>query len=312
MPARAAYIGAVSPQVTVVMGAYNVELYVAAALASIRDQTFTDFTVLVVDAGSTDATAEVVSQCAADDARIRLISSPHRLTIPEARNAALAEVATELVATLDADDLMLPGRLAAQLRALRAHAATVAIGGHLRRIDSDGLPLPGIDPPRPATPAAIEYALPFFCPFLASAGMYRMDALRAIGGFDESSPFADDYPTIWALSQLGEVRQLPTNVGEYRRHSQSTSSRRRHSQQLEVTLLRRRIAAAIMSRPPSLASVRAWTTRVGDTHLVDLATARAELVEFHESFMASRTVPSEDEEWIGPFYERHLARLTSG
>lgn len=301
-----------SPQVTVIMGAYNVELYVAAALASIREQSLTDFAVLVVDAGSTDATAEVVSQCAADDARIRLIRSPRRLNVPEARNAALAEVETDVVATLDADDLMLPGRLAAQLSTLRANAATVACGGLLRRVDSHGLPLLGSDAPRPMSPAAVEYALPFFCPFLASAGMYRTAALREIGGFDESGPLADDYPTIWQLSQVGQVRQLPAYVGDYRRHSQSTSSRRRFSQLLEVTLLRRRIAAAIMGRPPSIASVQAWITPVDRLHMFAVEEARAELVEFHEAFMASHTVHSEDEDWIEPFYQKGLARLAGG
>lgn len=314
--------------VTVIMGAYNVESFVAAALASIREQTHEDLAVVVVDAGSTDATAEVVAHCAGQDGRIHLTRATQRLLAPQARNAALAEVQTEFVATLDADDLMLPDRVADQLSTLRAHPDTVAVGGLLREVDPHGLPLRSmptqddrtnaksapVGTPSPealaASPTTIQYAMPFRCPFLASAGMYRTDALRRIGGFDDFSPWADDYTTIWRLSQVGAVRRLPKYVGEYRRHRGSITARRRHSQGLEVALLRQKIAAATMGRPPSIASVLAWTTPLDAVPPDTIALARDELVELHEAFLADHAVDGDDEVWIRQFHLARLARFT--
>lgn len=310
---------------TVIIGAYNAQAYVAATLASVREQSHDDFTVVVVDAGSTDATAEVVALCAADDRRIRLVRSPRHLSAPEARNAALAEVQTEFVATLDADDLMLPHRLAHQLNAFDTHPETLAFGGMLRVVDDHGLPLRA-DGPVPTdpfrdpssvglspsvSPVTIAYTMPFFSPFLASAGMYRTAALRRLGGFDEASPWADDYTTIWRLSQLGEVRKLPRFVGEYRRHRESVSRRRSYSQRMEVALLRQRIAAAIMGRAPNVTSVLAWTTPLDQADPKAIAKARDELTEFHEAFVARHAINSEDAGWIWKFHQARLALLAA-
>lgn len=300
--------------VTVIMGAYNSAGYVAAALASVREQTFADFEAVVIDAGSTDTTAEVVACCAAEDPRIRLIRSPRRLTAPQARNAALAEVRTDLVATLDADDMMLPHRLEDQVEVMRLHPETVALGGGLRIVDSDGLPPPSPAQAlgdRPLTPRTIEYAMPMTCPFLASAGMYQTEALREVGGFTESSPWADDYAAIWRLSRLGPLRQLPQAVAEYRRHQTSLSARRQHSQQLEVALLRRDIATVLMGRPPKLSSVLAWTMTAESPRSDIVSKAQDELVELHETYVGTHDLDNADLEWIMKLHGSRMARLSA-
>lgn len=295
------------------MGAYNAGRYIAAALASVREQTLADFEAVVIDAGSTDTTAEVVACCAAQDPRIRLIRSPRRLTAPQARNAALAKVRTEFVATLDADDMMLPRRLEDQVGAMRLRPETVALGGGLRIVDSEGLPPSTAEPATwspPLTPGCIEYVMPVLCPFLASAGMYRTEALRKVGGFDESSPWADDYAAIWRLSRVGPLRQLPQAVVEYRRHQTSLSARRQHSQRLEVALLRREIATALMGRPPKLSSVLAWTMTAESPRSDIVAKAQEELVELHEAYVGTHDLDNAELEWISKFHESRMARLS--
>ena len=304
----------VAVQVTVIMAAYNAQAYVAAALASVREQTFTDHAVVVVDAGSSDTTAEVVAQCRARDERIHLVRSPRRLSAPQARNAALAEVTTELVATLDADDIMLPNRLQQQVALMHEHPESVAVGGWLQDIDADGLPLPA-SPRRtwlpPQTPSTIAYAMPFMCPFLASAGMYQTDALREIDGFDEDSPWADDYATIWHLSRLGPLRQLPLEVGQYRRHRASVTARKWNSQRLEVVLLRRSIAADVLGRPPALSSVLAWTETIQDPRPAILQQALNDLVEMHTAYLAGVELARQDRAWVDAFHASRVERLAT-
>ena len=107
-----------APPLTVLTPACNAAATIGATLASVREQTLPDHEHLVVDAGSSDESVEVIAQAAREDPRIRLLRSSEPLPAPVARNAGLAEIRSELVALLDADDLSLPHRHAIQLEAL--------------------------------------------------------------------------------------------------------------------------------------------------------------------------------------------------
>ncbi|RYF00666.1 MAG: glycosyltransferase, partial [Oxalobacteraceae bacterium] len=65
------------PTIDVILPAYNAEKTIVEALRSLQDQTFTDFRVLVVNDGSTDDTASIVSGMAEADPRIVLLSQPN-------------------------------------------------------------------------------------------------------------------------------------------------------------------------------------------------------------------------------------------
>src|SRR3954470_21917584 len=84
--------------VSVIMPAYNVEPYIGDALRSVLTQTYTNFEVIVVDDGSTDGTAAVVSGIA--DSRVRLVQQENR-GLAGARNTALRVARGDSFALLD-------------------------------------------------------------------------------------------------------------------------------------------------------------------------------------------------------------------
>src|SRR5262249_38831469 len=101
-------------KIAVLMPAFNAEATIASALKSIlRQRDAGDLDIIVVEDGSTGATADVVTALAATAPEIRLIRIAHG-GISKARNAALNAIAadTDLVGFLDADDLSPEGRLA--------------------------------------------------------------------------------------------------------------------------------------------------------------------------------------------------------
>jgi glycosyltransferase involved in cell wall biosynthesis len=104
-------------RVDVVIPAYNAQAYLGEALDSVLAQGSLVGKVIVVDDGSSDATAAVA---AARGAPIELVQLSVNRGIPVARNAGLARCNADFVAFLDADDRWLPGKLDAQIAALTA------------------------------------------------------------------------------------------------------------------------------------------------------------------------------------------------
>ena len=103
-------------RITVLMPAYNVGPWIKEAIESVLRQTFTDFTLLVIDDCSTDNTAEVVHSFS--DPRIRYEKNPHNLGLAENLNRGLELSDTEFCARMDGDDLAEPTWLETGVRIL--------------------------------------------------------------------------------------------------------------------------------------------------------------------------------------------------
>ncbi|BCB84828.1 glycosyltransferase family A protein [Phytohabitans suffuscus] len=107
------------------MPVYNAADYIAAAIGSVLRQTYQDLELLVVDDGSTDRTEAVVA--AITDRRLRVLPRP-RGGIVAALNAGIGAARGELLARMDADDIMTPDRLARQVAYLDRRPGVVACG----------------------------------------------------------------------------------------------------------------------------------------------------------------------------------------
>jgi glycosyltransferase involved in cell wall biosynthesis len=124
--------------VSVVLPAWNAASTIAAALRSVKRQTYAHWECCVVDDGSTDDTAAVVSTLAADDPRIRVIRTDHRGLV-SALNEGLHSARGTFIARMDADDLMHRERLAVQVARLQDDASLGAVGCHVRVFPRSGM-----------------------------------------------------------------------------------------------------------------------------------------------------------------------------
>ena len=93
------------PRVSIIVPAFNTGPLIEQTLSTVVHQTFGDWEIIVADDGSTDRTADLA---AGVDPRVRVVATAGRLGPAGARNTALALASGELVAFLDADDLLLP------------------------------------------------------------------------------------------------------------------------------------------------------------------------------------------------------------
>lgn len=98
--------------ITVYMPTKNRLNLLQAAVDSVRRQTHEEWELIVVDDGSTDATADYLAESAGRDSRIRFIRHEESRGGPTARNAAITAAGGEFVTGLDDDDTFEPDRLA--------------------------------------------------------------------------------------------------------------------------------------------------------------------------------------------------------
>ncbi|QIG40269.1 glycosyltransferase [Microbacterium sp. 4R-513] len=125
--------------VTIIVPGYEVAAYAEEALDSLRAQTRDDWAAILVDDASTDGTAEIFADAAADDPRFRLVRHDIRQGLAAARNTGLDLVETPLVGFLDADDLFTPTALERLVGTLDETGSDFALGAYVRlRPDRNG------------------------------------------------------------------------------------------------------------------------------------------------------------------------------
>src|SRR5689334_7492622 len=130
--------------IAVIIPAYNAAAYLPDAMASVVAQVHPDWSMVVVDDGSTDATTDIAAGFA--DPRIRLIRQDNA-GVSAARNRGLSAVTADAFLFLDADDWLAPDALMCLARALDSQPAVIAVSGRSARVARDRSIYPMRSPP---------------------------------------------------------------------------------------------------------------------------------------------------------------------
>ena len=209
------------PRVSCVLPVYNGEQFVEEAVRSILDQSFTDFELVVVDDGSTDSTPQKLKTLADSDKRVRVLSQSNG-GIVSALNTGLQASRGIYIARMDADDISMTDRFSFQVDYLDKNPDCVLVGGVARSIAMQD------SAQRFATGGRHERTdLSLFPPRIAVSIhpliMVRTAALRAIGGYRDTYPHAEDYDLFIRLSIHGTIDNPPKEILFYRRHADAIS-----------------------------------------------------------------------------------------
>ena len=208
-----------TPAISVVMPALNAAAYLREALASLADQN-ADVEAVLVDGGSHDETLAIT----AAHPGLRLISAPGS-SIYEAINRGIAETRAPAIVMLNADDILLPGALAAWRDALlRAPMAGIARGrATFVEIGKDGVIVP-IERAnnRVASPLTLEVLLQ--APCTINSLCIRRSVFDRIGLFDTKYRFAADRDWMLRAHIMGVgIVEIEQPVYRYLSHAGSST-----------------------------------------------------------------------------------------
>lgn len=225
-----------NPKVSVIMPAYNAELYISTAIESILNQTYKDFEFIIVNDCSTDSTLEIIRKYAKNDKRIKVISNQENQRIAKTLNNALREAKGEYVARMDADDWSYPERIAKQVKLMDGNPNISISSGNMEICDEN---LKVINTSKfPSSDEEIRKVFLQYNPTVSPAMIWRRKFSEEIGGF-KIDTMSEDYMFFIDMSSKGEVANLKDILIKYRvlnTSASSTQMRRAHLSTIQIAL----------------------------------------------------------------------------
>lgn len=201
-----------APLVTVAMPVYNGSLYLHQAIASILNQSFTNFEFIIIDDGSTDNSVDIINSIRATDPRIKFIARENR-GFSNTVNEIIALARGKWIARMDQDDIALPNRFERQLGWIELHTADIC-GTWMECFGVRG----GGIRSHPVDDDSIKTGLLFGSVLAHPTVMLRASLARDLK-YDPQWDKAEDYE-LWTRAALAGLKM--TNVPEvllrYRQH----------------------------------------------------------------------------------------------
>lgn len=189
------------PLVSVIISAYNYGHFISQTLDSLQAQTYQDWECIVIDDGSKDDTAEVVTRYAEKDSRIKYTYQKNQGP-SAARNNGLRNITGKYVQFLDADDLIEPEKFQRQVEYLEQHPEVDIVYGNVRFFITEDInerlytKFGGDEPWMPETSGAGEHVLAALIRnniMVINSPLIRRSAIDAVGLFDELLKGPEDW-----------------------------------------------------------------------------------------------------------------------
>ncbi len=206
--------------VSVVVPTLNRRVLLSETIASILDQSFSDWELIIVDEASSDDTQDFLGSLR--DPRIRAVRRDQVGRRPAACNDGLALARGEFVMFVDDDDLLRSDAMLRLVAALRDHPEAVGATGTCRLFAEDGDSTRVYRSTRNHT-RQISRELLYGWWSNSGQNLYRMAIVREVGGFDTAFPHVHDRKLWLDVARHGPVCVLGFVAMEYRQHAGQAS-----------------------------------------------------------------------------------------
>ncbi|MFC1540660.1 glycosyltransferase [Candidatus Margulisiibacteriota bacterium] len=226
--------------VSVIIATHNHAHFLSECLNSVKQQTYPDYEVILVDNGSTDDTKEVVKKLSWDKLKYHYQENTGSVAGP--RNTGLKLAKGQYVAFLDSDDFWYKNKLSTVIAKLVEDPAIDILTHDLFAKDENG----SDHVMRVGPPAKDMFRhLLLSNRLLGSATVAKKSVMNEIGGFDGRPEFvhAEDYETWLRLAYRGKkFNFLNETLGVYRIHGGNLSRDFERASFDEINVLRRHLS----------------------------------------------------------------------
>lgn len=226
----------IAPRVSVIMPAFNAELYIEETINSILTQTFHDFEFLIYDDCSSDRTYEIIKSFS--DRRIRLFRNEFNIGYVKTLNKLIELASGEYIARQDNDDISLSTRLQEQISFLDENpkvglcGSNVEVFGKMNIISS-----------MPLSDEEIRAYMIINNPICHPTVMFRKSIFEEFGisDYDESLCPAEDYNMWFEISKNTRLANLSNVLLKYRWHNENVSQLKKNIQLKMVSRIKAKI-----------------------------------------------------------------------
>ncbi|MCL2936552.1 MAG: glycosyltransferase [Trichodesmium sp. MAG_R02] len=216
----------VVPRVSVIIATYNNAYYIVEAIASIFNQTYRSYEIIVIDDGSTDNTRQVLEPYLD---KIRYLYQENK-GVSHARNLGLEMARGEFISFLDADDFFLPDKLAKQVAVFDAHPSLGIVHSGWRLVNEKGEKISDIEFWHWYGSLELDLETWVVWKPVTISMMFRKSWIKSVGGFDTRWHHGEDIDLVLRLSVNGcQAVWLPKITYCYRQHHYNVT--RKYTQQ---------------------------------------------------------------------------------
>ena len=202
------------PKVSVIIPVYNGEKYIDRAIASVLEQTYTNYEIIAIDDGSTDRTPKILETYSS---QIRYCYRDNQ-GVAATRNYGIEIAEGELIAFLDADDFFFPDKLTKQVACFKENPDLGMVICGWQLVDVAGNKISDVELWRYSPQLDLATAV-LYKPARPSATMLRRHWCQEVNGFDASLARAEDLDFLLRLlSQNCPALWLPEVQIAYRQH----------------------------------------------------------------------------------------------
>ncbi|MES2559941.1 MAG: glycosyltransferase family 2 protein [Bacteroidota bacterium] len=231
-----------TPLVSVLLPCYNAEAYIADAVWSILEQTYTNLELFIIDDSSTDRTVATVKNF--NDDRIHLVEKPQNTGYTDSLNMGLTFAKGKYIARMDADDISESNRFQRQVDYLEAHPDTIVCGCWITLIPQETVYRYPVE--------HLEIVEELFSrnSFAHPGVMMRKSAIDLHSlNYDRSFEPTEDYELWTRMMMLGTLHNLPETLLRYRTHEQQISSYKASLQKQNRLRTRMQLLQKLLDEP---------------------------------------------------------------
>ncbi|MDE2100206.1 MAG: glycosyltransferase family 2 protein [Patescibacteria group bacterium] len=228
-----------NPKVSVLIATHNRSRFLSRAVESVLSQSFKDLEVIISDCRSTDDTAEVARNFEKKDSRVHYFQGEPTKRIAATSNFGLKHARGQYVAILDDDDLWTDSeKIKKQVEFLDENPEYVACGGGMVAVDKNGKEM--FKFLKPLSDKDIKSRALFANPMANSTTLFRMDAAKKVGLYDESLLQFADWDFWLKIGKAGKLSNFPEYFTNYTiwEKGQSFAKQRENAVSAVVIVLR--------------------------------------------------------------------------